>query len=208
MHTRRTCLLGLAGAATITAAGARNTLGEVLRAGPRPKLVPGENGAPDKVDFGHGLLVPMSNDAFHTLWEGDDRWITYGHGFGARKVSAMSQAEEAAIGTMKLYLLTLAFKPDRLMRVDGGGWRLKSGNTADLVKGDIALPGRPVMPTTDAVSGMMSSRGSSGASSLSDTGGGMSSSGEETTHASTGWLIWKKEISLETVRRTAVLLGD
>ena len=52
-----------------------NTLYKVLKAGPRPKLIPGDL---TKVDFGHGLLVPMSKDTFHTLWEGDYRWISYG----------------------------------------------------------------------------------------------------------------------------------
>ena len=204
---RRTCFAALGGAAaTIATANARNTLGEVLRAGPKPKLVPGQNGEPDKVDFGHGLLVPMNNDAFHTLWEGDDRWISYGHGFGSNKAKAMGQAEEAAVGTMKLYLLTLAFAPDRLVRVDGGGWRLKSGNLNDLVKGQITLPGRPVMPTTDTVSGVMSSRGGAGGGGdMADYSG---ASGQEPTHATTGWLIWKKEVSLDDVRRNAVLLGE
>ena len=207
MKSRRDCLFAMTGFAAIgavtRAANARNTLGEVLKAGPPPKLIKGQNGDPDKVDFGHGLLVPMSKDAFHTLWEGDDRWIAYGHGFGARRISAMGQAEEAAIGTMKLYLITLAFAPGRLMRVDGGGWRLKSGNIADLVKGDVKLPGRPVMPTTDEVNGaqgadMAANFGSSSA---------ISANGEQLTHATTGWLVWKRDVTLDTVRRDAMLLG-
>jgi hypothetical protein len=207
MTTRRDCVAALTGfAVSAVAADARNTLGEVLKAGPRPKLIKGENGAPDKVDFGHGLLVPMSNDAFHTLWEGDDRWISYGHGFGHNAAAAMGQAEEAAIGTMKLYLLTLAFAPDRLARVDGGGWRLKSGKIADLVKGDIKLPGRPVMPTTDAMTGMVGGRHADAGSAASTPDADASpspsaASGEETVHATTGWLI-----SLEDVRRNAVLI--
>jgi hypothetical protein len=180
----------MTGLAATAAAVQASTLGEVLKVGPKPKLIKGN---PDKVDFGHGLLVPMSKDAFHTLWEGDDRWMAYGHGFGHRKASAMGQAEEAAIGTMKLYLLTLAFVPQRLMQVEGGGWRLKSGNIADLVKGEIKLPGRPVMPTTDEVND---------GDPASDP-----STGEQTTHATTGWLVWKKDVTLDTVRRDAVLLG-
>jgi hypothetical protein len=208
MATRRDCLAVLTGFAALAgAANARNTLGEVLKAGPKPKLI---KGTPDKVDFGHGLLVPMSNDAFHTLWEGDDRWISYGHGFGHNAAAAMGQAEEAAVGTMKLYLLTLAFAPNRLVRVEGGGWRLKSGNVADLVKGDITLPGRPVMPTTDAMTGMIGGRhatGSMASTPDADNGPSVSSaSGEETVHATTGWLIWKHEVSLDDVRRNAVLL--
>ena len=213
MNTRRDCLLALGGFAALSTGAHANLAYQVIKAG-RPKLIPGENGQPDKVDFGHGLLVPMSKDAFHTLWEGDDRWITYGHGFGHNKAGAMGQAEEAAIGTMKLYLLTLAFAPDKLVKVDGGGWRLKSNNTGDLVKGEIALPGRPVMPTTDTVMGVLdngSHASSAGANTPStvDSGGGISysnASGEETTHATTGWLIWKREFSLDDVRHKAVLL--
>jgi hypothetical protein len=208
MTTRRVCLAALSGiAVTAAAASARNTLGEVLKVGPKPKLIKGN---PDKVDFGHGLLVPMSNDAFHALWEGDDRWISYGHGFGHNAAAAMGQAEEAAVGTMKLYLLTLAFAPDRLARVDGGGWRLKSGKIADLVKGDIKLPGRPVMPTTDAMTGMVGGRhADAGSASTPDAEASPSAaSGEETVHATTGWLIWKHEVSLDDVRRNAVLLGN
>jgi len=200
MTTRRNCLIALTGfAATAVAAGA-STYGQVLRAGPRPKLIAGH---PDKVDFGHGLLVPMSSDAFHALWEGDDRWITYGHGFGNRRTAAMGQAEEAAIGTMKLYLLTLAFAPDRMMRVEGGGWRLKSGNVADLVRGEIRLPGRPIMPTTDTVMGF---NDGGGGSAPDAAGSAVSASGEETTHATTGWLLWKHDVTLEFVRRNAELL--
>lgn len=211
MTTRRTVFSLLAGVTgVIAAAGARTTWGEVMRRGPKPKLIKGNpaQGIPDKVDFGHGLLVPMSNEAFHTLWEGDDRWITYGHGFGHNTVSAMEQAEESAIGTMKLYLITLAFAPERLVRVDGGGWRLKSGKLEDLVKGDIHLPGKPVMPTTDLYNSFQ--KGTSGASSAdADTAGsGMpSTNGEESTHATTGWLVWKSDITLDYVRQHAQLLS-
>ena len=174
------------------AAADADTLYKVLKAGPRPKLIPGK---PNKVDFGHGLLVPMSKDAFHTLWEGDDRWIAYGHGFGAHQGAAMGQAEEAAIGTMKLYLLTLAFAPDRLIRVDGGGWVLKSGKIEELVKGEIQLPGRPIMPTTDEMYGYLQ-----GETSDATRGGGGA------VHATTGWLIWKNEADLAYVRSHAQLL--
>ncbi|GAA0570962.1 hypothetical protein [Rhizomicrobium electricum] len=214
MTTRRDCLAGLTGFTALAGvANARNTLAEVLKVGPKPKLIKGGNGVPDKVDFGHGLLVPMSNDAFHALWEGDDRWIAYGHGFGHNRASAMGQAERAAVGTMKLYLLTLAFTPERLERIEGGGWRLKSGKIADLVQGDIELPGRPVMPTTDAVMGMIggSHANTGSAAGIAEAGSspaGSPASGEETVHATTGWLIWKREVSLDDVRRKAVLAGN
>lgn len=191
MRSRRNCLAAMAAftaSATLAKAGIAY---EVLKAGPKPKLIKGN---PDKVDFGHGLLIPMSKDAFHALWEGDDRWISYGHGFGSNESAAMGQAEEAAIGTMKLYLLTLAFAPDRLVRVEGGGWRLKSENTADLVKGDVKLPGRPVMPTVDHSYDFL--QGETGDDSR----------GQGDAHAITGWLIWKKEANLDYVRNNAQIL--
>jgi hypothetical protein len=192
MNTRRACLLGLASIAGVGATAGASTWGEVRRRGPAPKFIKGH---PDKVDFGHGLLVPMSKDAFHVLWEGDDRWITYGHGFGHNEAAAMGQAEEAAVGTMKLMLVTMAFAPERLERVDGGGWRLKSGNTDDLIRGEIYLPGRPVMPTTDPIYDYM------GDETGDDERGG------RVTHATTGWLIWKKDVTVGYVRNHARLLS-
>jgi hypothetical protein len=195
MPITRRSLLSAAGLTVLTAAAPASTLGQVLKVGPKPKLIKGDKlkGIPDTVDFGHGLLVPMSREAFEALWEGDDRWIAYGHGNGHSKAAAMGQAEEAAEGTMKLFLLTLAFGPEKLMRIDGGGWRLKSGKTADLVRGDLDLPGRPLMPTVDELSG---------GDSDSDA------AGLEPYHATTGWLIWKKEVTLDTVRRIAQVVPD
>lgn len=178
-----------AGIAGLTCASPASTYGRVLQAG-KPKLIKGN---PNKVDFGHGLLVPMSKEAFETLWEGDDRWIAYGHGFGRTVAAAMGQAEEAATGTMKLFLLTQAFAPDRLTRIDGGGWRLKSGKTEDLIKGNIDLPGRPIMPATDRVNGAMASEATTDV-------------GEDAFHATTGWVVWKSDISLDVIRKTARLI--
>ncbi|GAA0534641.1 hypothetical protein FHS83_003086 [Rhizomicrobium palustre] len=197
MNTRRHCLITMAAVASMSAAHASLAY-EVLKRGPCPKLVPGK---PDKVDFGHGLLIPMSKDAFHTLWEGDDRFIAYGHGFGQSEAAAMGQAEEAAIGTMKLYLLTLAFAPDRLMHIDGGGWVLKSGKTEDLVKGDVELKGRPVMPTTDTKFSYSANEAAGGDAGDETRGGGGA------VHATTGWLIWKSDADLEYVRQHAHLLA-
>lgn len=196
MTTRRHCLAGLAVLAAMSGAWASNTYGEVLERGPKPKLI---RGKPDKVDFGHGLLVPMSAAAFHTLWEGDDRWITYGHGFGSGEGPAMGQAERAAKGMMKLYLITLAFAPDRLERVPGGGWVLKSGRVEDLVKGDLDLPGRPVMPAVDSMYSYMQTETAGGASGEDGRGG-------NGAHATTGWLIWKDTVDLDYVRKNAQLL--
>ncbi len=184
-------------AATALAARA-STFGEVMRVGPRPRLI---RGRPAKVDFGHGLLIPMSRDAFHVLWEGDDRWITYGHGFGRYEARAMEQAEVAAEGTMKLMLITLAYAPQRLRRVTGGGWRLKSGNVADLVKGDIWLPGRPLLPTIDR----LGFNPDDAQEARADAGAANRVHGS--IHATTGWLLWKKDVTLDYVRRHARLLA-
>ena len=190
MKTRRAFFFSLIGGVAAASVAQASTYGRVLKAG-KPKLIKGN---PDKVDFGHGLVVPMSRDAFDTLWEGDDRWMSYGHGFGENDAAAMGQAEKAAIGTMKLFLLTLAFEPEKLERVEGGGWRLKSRNIADLVRGDIDLPGRPIMPTTDEM--------------YNYTGGEASaqSTAEETIHATTGWVIWKSDVQLDYVRQNAILV--
>jgi hypothetical protein len=181
----------LGGVGVTASSAARSTYSEVLKNGPKPKLIKGN---PDKVDFGHGLLVPMSRDAFDALWEGDDRWIAYGHGVGGNEAKAMGMAEEAAIGTMKLFLLTLAFTPEKLERVDGGGWKLKSRNTADLVRGDIDLTGRPVMPVVDRMNTFLGGEAPP------------TSAGNEAFHATTGWLIWKSEVTLDDVRRRARLV--
>ena len=93
---------------------------------------------------------------------------------------------------MKLYLLTLVFAPERLERVAGGGWRLKSGKIDDLVRGDVYLPGRPVMPTTDQMYGYFANE---------------SGRGEGNVHATTGWLIWKKDVTLDYVRINAKLVA-
>lgn len=204
MNTRRACLMSLVSFAGAAVAARASTWGEVMKVGPKPKLIKGN---PNKVDFGHGLLVPMSTDAFKALWEGDDRWITYGRGFGHNTVSAMEQAEESAVGTMKLMLLTLAFTPERLVRVDGGGWRLKSENVADLVRGEIALPGRPLMPTTDFYKSFRKGASDNSSADAESSGsGGPSTSGEDSVHATTGWLLWKKDVTLDYVRQHAQLV--
>lgn len=197
MKTRRDCLLGLSAFAASAAAAQANVTYEVLTVGPRPKLI---RGKPNKVDFGHGLLVPMSADAFHTLWEGDDRWLAFGHGFASFGSGAMVQAVDSAEGTMKLYLLTLAFAPERLMRVDGGGWRLRSGDVDDLLRGDVDLPGHPVKPVIDEISGYTGARGKSKS--------GRTIHGPDVAHATSCWLVWKKDATIEYVRRHAMLVAN
>lgn len=194
MSSRRHFVFGLAAGAALLTCAEASTYGRVMKAG-RPKLI---KGTPNKVDFGHGLVVPMNHDAFETLWEGDDRWIAYGHGFGSTEAKAMGQAEEAAIGTMKLFLLTLAFAPERLERFETCGWRLKSGKLTDLVHGDVSLPGRPVLPTVDHVN----------AYDTANSGSSSNESPEDTSsHATTGWVVWKSDITLDQIRKMAALVN-
>ncbi|EJL29350.1 hypothetical protein PMI01_03360 [Caulobacter sp. AP07] len=192
MHDRRGLILSLA----VLAAG-----GGALARSPEPDsgIVKGRKGGPNmikgdppKLDFGGGLIIPMNASIFRTLWEGEDRWITYGRALSQQKVRAMGQAETAAIGSMKLMLLTQAFAPERLERFETCGWRLKSGDTKDLVLGDIDLPGRPVMPTTDEVSGQGAA--ADGASV-----------GDPTYRALTGYMVMKKDAPLDYVRKHAQL---
>ncbi|WP_425997179.1 hypothetical protein [Caulobacter sp. DWR1-3-2b1] len=108
----------------------------------------------------------------------------------------MGQADAAAIGSMKLMLLTLAFSPERLERFETCGWKLKSGKTDDLIKGDIAPPGRPVMPTVDEVS----------ASTGQVPEGG--SVGDPAYRAITGYMVMKKDAPLSHVKEKAQLLFE
>lgn len=193
MTSRRNVFLGVAGV----------LLFPTLASAVEPVIVKGRKGGPNmikgdppKLDFGGGLLVPMNGSIFKALWEGEDRWITYSHALSRQQVRAMGQAETAAVGKMKLMLLTLAFAPERLERVEGCGWKLKSDNTNDLVRGDIALPGRPVHPTVDEVGDPAGGETPPGASM-----------GDSAYHAITGYMVMKKDASLEYVKQKAQLLS-
>jgi hypothetical protein len=48
-------------------------------------------GDPPRLDFGKGLLIPMNGSIFKTLWEGEDRWITYADALATQQVRAMGQ---------------------------------------------------------------------------------------------------------------------
>ncbi len=98
------------------------------------------------MDFGGGLQVPLDKNAFATLWEGPDRWMTFGLGTGRLYGMAMKRADAAAELTMQLMLLTRVFDPKRLVKVPGNGWRSRTGELRDLVLGELPLPGTPVRP--------------------------------------------------------------
>ncbi|MBI1683737.1 hypothetical protein [Caulobacter hibisci] len=189
---RRETLFGLAGAAFALPAAARqpSETGVVKGRKGGPNMIKGD---PPRLDFGGGLVIPMNASIFKTLWEGEDRWVTYGRSVARIEARAMLQAETAATGTMKLMLLTQAFAPERLVRFETCGWRGRTNDAKDLVLGEIALPGRPVMPTTDRVNG-----GATGA----ETDG----QGEDAWHAVTGYMVMKKDVTLADVKARAQLV--
>jgi len=115
---------------------------------------------------------------------------------------------------MKLLLMTEAFTPNRLEPVDGGGWRLKSRNIKDFVKGDVELPGNPFWPGTDAFMGFGASDapglGSMGFGALGSSGVGDILTGSSIyVDAFSAYVIFKREVTLDWVRTHAQILpGD
>lgn len=194
-----------------------------VRAAPNPSDEPAANlipGHPDILDFGDGLKIPMSKAAFRTLWEDQKFWLAYGIGSSDYTAEAAGRAQTAALGTMKLLLLTLAFAPERLEHVYGCGWALKDQNSKDYVLGDIAIPGRPFRPVNDANSsnanlaqlyefsrGSMLGGNAPGAPTGAGNMGGFDMTGTNMkVHALTGYMVWKRDVTLDYVRAHAQLL--
>jgi hypothetical protein len=158
--------------------------------GPKPTVI---KGTPPQMDFGDGLRVPLDRSAFVTLWEDSGRWITFGLGLGRIEGESNAKADKAASLTMQIMLLTLANAPERLERVDGGGWRPRSGKLHDLVMGEVPLPGQPVRPAggsfvnTDLFSGL---------------GGGVPADIQTYQRfiAATAYVVKKADLSLDDVR--------
>ena len=181
---------------------------------PKAKVI---DGKPPLLDFGDGVRVPCDKSAFLSLWEGPHYWLTFGAGRSHYSAQAQGQAVNYARAAMKLLLLTLAFAPDRLAPLDGGGRHLRSGAIKDFVKGDIDLPGNPFWPDTDAFVGF----GSSDAPALGSMGFGAQGPAGTTggTDPLTGswnyvdafaaYVVFKRDVSLDWVRTHAqVLPGD
>ena len=84
-----------------------------------PNAIPGK---PPYLDFGNGLHVPLSKDAFLGLWENREIWITYGYGRAEHADVARARAVRFANGAMKLLLLTLAFAPVSTSPAACKGW--------------------------------------------------------------------------------------
>jgi hypothetical protein len=174
------------------------------------------DGKPPILDFGDGVRVPCDKSAFLTLWEGPKYWLTLGAGRSHYSEQAQGQAVKYAKAAMQLLLMTLAFSLGRLEHVDGGGWRLKSKDIKDFVKGVVDLPGNPFWPGTDAFMGF----GLSDAPSLGSLGFGTLSSSGITggTDLLTGssiyidafsaYVVFKRDVTLAWVRSHSQLVFD
>ncbi|MDE2112022.1 MAG: hypothetical protein KGJ79_12835 [Alphaproteobacteria bacterium] len=151
MENRRTVVFSFAGALAgltgVSAASQAIPPSAAAADAPKATVIPGK---PPVLDFGGGLKVPCSKAAFLTLWEGETFWLTFGAGRSSYSLRANGEAVQYASAAMKLLLMTLAFTPERLARVDGDGWRLKVQDVRNYVRGDIKLPGKPFWPMTDA----------------------------------------------------------
>ncbi len=148
MQTRRMVVVSLAGIAA--AIGSASVAGAADDGLPKPKVLPGK---PLILDYGEGVKVPCDKGAFLTLWEGSTFWLTFGVGISPQSERAKGLAVHHAVGAMRYLLLTLAFAPDRLKKVEGNGWRQKVENPSNYVLGELELPGHPGMPMTDAFMG-------------------------------------------------------
>lgn len=102
-------------------------------------------GRPSRMDYGDGVLVPLTTDAFATLWETSTHWMTFGLGIGMAEPVARIRSAKGATLTMELLLANLALTPERLVKADGG-WRVKDGRLDDLTMAQVPLPGKPGRP--------------------------------------------------------------
>jgi len=215
MRNRRTVLCSVLGTLalpwTAVRAATATPANQAPPGTPVATVVPGK---PPILDFGDGVRVPCNKQAFLSLWEGKTYWLTFGAGRAHDHYQAQGQAVKYAKAAMKLLLMTMAFTPERLDQIDGGGWRLKSDDIKSFVKGDIDLPGEPFWPNTDAFMGF----GASDAPALGSLGfGGLSPSGVGGgqdiltgswlyVDAFSAYVVFKKDVSLQYVRSHAQVL--
>lgn len=218
LQSRRSIMASTAGAIAFVACGplARSEITE----GPSAKLI---EGSPAVLDYGGGLKVPCSKDAFYTLWEGETFWLTYGFGVAPDNQIALIRATKQANGVMKFMLLTLAFAPERLVKVEGNGWRKKDPVARDFVLGELDLPAHPSKSMSDALLGGGNTEISpfwNFGGMMTGTNQGLMQPGSPTKgpsgvptdlrqarrHAFSTCLVLKKNLSLEDVRKRAVVL--
>lgn len=215
MQTRRMAMATLAGAAAAVGFGAAvRADGDV----PTARTIPGH---PPIMDFGDGVKVPLSRGAFLTLWDGPSYWLTFGFGSAAVGDRAKGLAVHHAIGAMRYLLLTLAFAPDRLQKVEGSGWRQKVEDPTNYVFGELELPGQPGAAVTDASMGFGNADanlfiGGNNGPGIGP-GTGMSDPGSAFTgidrsamltgvNAFCSYVVKKRELSLDDVRARARLV--
>lgn len=217
MSTRRTIVFSLLGTIAVaplirSAKGAVAT--PVSQRAPDTPAATVIAGRPPILDFGDGVRVPCDKSAFLTLWDGPKYWLTLGAGRSHYSDQANGQAVKYAKAAMKLLLMTLAFAPERLEKVDGSGLRLKTRNIGSFVKGDVDLPGNPFWPGTDAFMGF----GASDAPGIGSLGfgvqgpGGMGGGMDILTGSSiyvdafSAYVVFKRDVSLDWVRAHAQVL--
>lgn len=180
-------------------------------------------GKPPYLDFSDGVKVPCTKAAFLTLWEGPHYWLTFGYGSASLAEVAQIRAAGRARGAMRYLLLTLAFAPDRLTKVDGQGWRQKVEKPENYVMGDLELPGRPSRALDDVflgrgsgdaslfwgqpdVGGMVSSVQTGPGGAAMTTSGMVPSMKAMAVNAFCCYVVMKKDLSLADVRVRAKIL--
>lgn len=217
MRTRRSVMASTAGAIAFAACGSLARCED--NGAPTAKLI---KGTPAILDYGGGVRVPCNKEAFFTLWEGETFWLTFGFATSASVDTALALATKQARGVMKFLLLTLAFAPDRLVKVDGNGWRKKNPQARDFVLGELDLPVQP-KSMSDAILGY----GNTEISQFWNFGGSMTGSDQGSSqpgataapspsaptdlrqaarHAFSTCMVLKKNMSLDDVRKRAVVI--
>lgn len=185
---------------------------------PSAKLVPG---TPPVLDYGGGVKVPCNKDAFFTLWENDDFWLSFGFGISPAIDISKIRAEKQASGVMKFMLLTLAFAPERLTKIDGG-WRKRDPKAHDFVIGDLALPAQHNKSMSDAFLGggnvvvgpLWDPAGAQNSTSAPQPGfdqapprtGLLEYTQQAMRYAFSSSIVLKKDLSLDDVKKHAVVL--
>jgi len=202
MQTRRAIIASLAGTMAVIGSGSAAPVDD--SGIPVAKIIPGK---PALLDYGDGMKIPATKEAFFTLWEGSTFWLTFGFGIVADVEVAQNMAAKQAAGVMKFLLLTLAFAPNRLLNNGIHGWTIKDPKAHNLVIGELDLPPNPNKAVNDSFLGggnieisPLWNWGSSGASASV----GMMRQADR--HAFTKYIILKKDLSLDDVRKRAVIL--
>ncbi|GAA0573122.1 hypothetical protein [Rhizomicrobium electricum] len=216
MQTRRGFVASAAAVGAIAACGAAARAEEA----PSARFV---KGTPSILDYGGGVKVPCTKEAFFTLWEGETFWLTFGFGISSAQETANKLAAKQATGLMKFMLLTLAFAPERLVKRDGGGWCKKDPAARDFVLGELDLPVQSSKSMTDVFLGSGNTvispfwnfggniTGTNLAGPRSDapvasSPGAPSDLRQANLHAFSTCLVMKKDLSLEAVRQRAVII--